>query len=73
MPFAGRELGADRTDDIVNSDGQMAIKTAAGDVAALRPSVRMIREDSLGGYSRTNGIVESSIQSATHQTKVLKY
>ena len=67
-----RELGVDKMDVILKSDGEPAIKAVIDDVAALRPTAKTIREEAPRASSGSNGIVERAIQSVTHQVKVLK-
>jgi len=67
-----REIGAGQVDVIMKSDGEAAIKAVIDDVAALRPTVRTIREEAPRGSSASNGIVERAIQSVAAQVKVLK-
>lgn len=49
------------------------MKAEVDDGAALRPSLRTIREEAPRGPSGSNGTVERAMQSVTQQTKVRKY
>lgn len=53
------QLCADRTDVVIKSDAEAAMKAVADDVAALRPWARTMREEALRGSSGSNGIGSS--------------
>lgn len=67
-----REIGAEKTDVIMKSDGEAAIKALMENVVALRPATRTIREEAPRGSCASNGVVERAIQSERQQAKVLK-
>lgn len=68
-----RDIAAVRTDVITSSGGEAAIKSVAGDVAVLRPSVSTLREEAPRGSSGSHEIVEWATHSVVQQTRVLKH
>jgi hypothetical protein len=70
-----REIGCEHGDVIFKSDNEPAIVAILDDVAALRAASsagRVIRENSVVGDSKTNGVAERAIQSVEGMVRVLK-